>query len=88
VKGAFNDEWQLWSERQEELRVEGLNGTIHFNEWGTSAEIDFTPEDVKLLRSMYTTDATIDDAFLLFKTVAVIPGSEAMGPSTPLGELT
>jgi hypothetical protein len=37
---------------------------------------------------LYTTDATLNEVFLMFKTVAVIPGSEAMGPATPVDELT
>jgi hypothetical protein len=41
-----------------------------------------------MLRSLYATDATIDEAFLMFKTIAGIPGSEAMGPATPVDELT
>ena len=90
VKGVTNDEWYVWSERQAELRSLGLNGTIYFNEWGTGVEIDFTTEDVELLRLMFATGTNVDevdDVFMVFKTVAVIPGSEAMGPATSVDDL-
>ena len=86
VKGAFNDEWTVWSERQRELRAEGFNGTIWFTEWGTSVELNLTPEDVDLLQALYS-DGTSDVFFMEFMTTASIPGSEAMGPETPRSQL-
>jgi hypothetical protein len=86
VKGAFNDEWTVWSERQRELRAEGFNGTIWFTEWGTSVELNLTPEDVDLLQALYS-DGTSDVFFMEFMTAASIPGSEAMGPETPRSQL-
>jgi hypothetical protein len=74
------------SERQRELRdYEGFNGTIGLaNEWSSSVEIDLSPEDVDLLYSLYHFDPESPDAYLTLMTVVVIPGSEKMGPSTPL----
>jgi hypothetical protein len=34
--------------------------------------------------SLYNLDPESDEAYLMFKTVVVIPGSEVMGPATPL----
>jgi hypothetical protein len=74
------------SERQRELRdYEGFNGTIGLShDWSSSVEIDLSREDVDLLYSLYHFDPESPDAYLTLMTVVVIPGSEKMGPSTPL----
>ena len=86
VKGHHNEEYTLWSERQNELRNIGLEGSVWLDDYSSYATVELTGADVEILRDYYAS-TTSEDVTIHFKTAAVVAGSTVMGPATPLENL-